>query len=90
MGYVSNQPLYPVHSYLHSEERFSFENLTWYTGKAEIREYLRELNKGKKVVRSKPGESFSCLNVQAHKLTIGSRILTVSAGLVHELLHVSV
>ncbi|KAK4199963.1 NAD(P)-binding protein [Triangularia verruculosa] len=28
----------------------SFEHLPWYTGKAEIREYLAELNKGKKVL----------------------------------------
>lgn len=28
----------------------SFEHLTWYAGKAEIREYLKELNKDKKVL----------------------------------------
>jgi hypothetical protein len=40
-------------SYLHSAQRSNFEHLAWYAGKAEIREYLQELNKGKKVRRNK-------------------------------------
>ena len=60
MGHVSRSKLLSQPgSYSHRAYRSSFEHMTWYVGKAEIREYLRELNRDKKVCKKDQSSELS-------------------------------
>jgi hypothetical protein len=69
--------------------------MSWYAGKAEIREYLQELNKDKKVSKTAELQEIFFffwkkkppLDRIANNSVIGSRVHAISTRNVRELLH---